>query len=82
MSHGALLAIDATAAPRPRLTRMIGLAQQTSDPDVVNSNNHPHFRPFSHTIIGLPNHEIFHGPYQETEHAMICGHYSFRVSVS
>ena len=47
MSHGALLAIDATAAPRPTLTRVIGMAQQASVPDVVNNNSHPQFRGLS-----------------------------------
>ena len=35
--HGAVDAIVATTAPSPRLTSVIGIAQQISVPDVVNS---------------------------------------------
>jgi hypothetical protein len=38
-SHGAVEAIDATAVPMPRLTSIIGMAQQISVPDVVNSSS-------------------------------------------
>jgi hypothetical protein len=38
-SQGAVAAIDATVAPMPRLTSVMGIAQQMSVPDVVNRSN-------------------------------------------
>jgi hypothetical protein len=43
INHGAELASDATAAPIPRVTSAMGIAQQTSVADVVNSSNQLHF---------------------------------------
>ena len=36
--QGAALAMEATAAPNPRLTKVIGIAQHNNVPEVVNNN--------------------------------------------
>lgn len=49
-NHGAAEAIEATVAPNPRLTSVIGIAQQISVPEVVKSNNQLQVRVFFMTI--------------------------------
>jgi hypothetical protein len=43
INHGAELASDATAAPIPKVTNAMGIAQQISVADVVKSSNQLHF---------------------------------------
>ena len=49
ISHGIFDAIDATTAPIPRLTKVMGIAQQISVPDVVKSRTQLQVRGFSKT---------------------------------
>ena len=44
--------------------------------------NIAHVRPLSHTTIGPPSHKKVHGMYHEIGHPIICGRYSFHISVS
>jgi hypothetical protein len=53
ISHGIFDAIDATTAPIPRLTKVMGIAQQIRVPDVVNSRTQLQVRGFFKTARGV-----------------------------
>lgn len=50
ISHGAALAIDATADPKPTVTKRIGSAQQVRVADVVSRSSQPQDLGFSECI--------------------------------